>query len=177
VRILESLLNGAPTKVVEAEFQRICAADVGEFSGNDDEMDKNYDNVLMVAFVERSIKSRDAKHLVTLLSHHCPRHVVYIPLEFSLAYDWPGSIERLFDCYSATKSPAAKKDIVFCLRRAFPSLRGRFTVDNEFVEQAHTWYAVNQSRLKVNERYGYLPSQPPASDGEDRTNLFLFKSK
>jgi hypothetical protein len=177
VRILKDLIDAAPVDVVEAEFQRICASAVPKSYAHGAAVDKNYDYVLLIALVERSIERKDAAHLTTLLSHHCPREVVYCPLEFALAYRWPGSIERLIDCYSAARSPSAKEDILFCLGRAFPALRDRFSASTEFVNQARSWYVANQGRLKVNDKYQYIPSLPPPSAGEDRTNLFLYGSK
>lgn len=176
VRVLQETLDQARQEVVESEFKRICGTDVADFSGRDDEMDKNFDHVMMVALLERSIGRRDTQHLQTLLSHHCPRYVVYCPLEFYLAYEWPGSIEHLFTCSVSAKAPAARKDAIFCLGRAFPSLRQRFSADSEFVHQAQSWYAANHSNLQFNTNYGYLPALPPPS-GEDRTNLFIYKSK
>jgi hypothetical protein len=162
VRILKDLLNEAPAGVIEAEFQRICAEDVDpeapSMLKNDTNLDANYDSALLDAFVMRSIERRDSQHLITLLSRHCRQCVIgFAPLEYWLADGWPGGIERLFDCYSATKSPIVKKNILVCLGQAFPSLRGRFPADDEFVKEAQSWYAANSSKLDVNHMYQYLP--------------------
>lgn len=178
VMILKSLLNETASNDLDAEFQRICAADViHDYSNNDTDLDGNYDAFLLEAFVARIIENKDAPHLITLLNRHCPRHIVYSPLEFFLSYRWPGAIERLFDCYATAKSPVAKNDIAFCLRRAFPSFRDRFSADDEFVKQAQRWYLANSSKLQVNTRYQYLVSLPPPQPGEDRTNLFVYQAK
>lgn len=176
VTILQRLLNEAPPEVAQAESQRICAADVLQFSGKYDDLDKNYDSVLLQAFVENAAVRRDNHQLVALLSHHCPRYIVFSALEFCLADQWPDSIERLFDGYAAAKSPAVRQDLVFCLGRAFPSLRIRFPADDEFVMRARSWYAANRSKLKVNPKYQWLPAQPPAQPGDDTTNLFVYLS-
>jgi hypothetical protein len=177
VRILKDLIDAAPADVVEAEFQRICTSDVPKSYAHGGEVDKNYDYALLIALVERGIERKDAAQITTLLSHHCPREVVYCPLEFALAYRWPGSIEHLIESYSAARSPSVKEDIVFCLGRAFPALRDRFPADIEFVKQARSWYVENQAKLKVNDKYQYIPSLPPPLAGEDRTNLFLVKGR
>jgi len=178
VRILQSLLNEAPTNEVDVEFQRICAAAaVPMFSGDDRDLDGNYDHVLLQSFVWRSVDRRDAQQLIALLSHHCPRYIVYEPLEFYLAAQWPKSIEPLFACYAATKAPAVKQDIVFCLRRAFPSLRDRFPADDVFIKRAQSWYMGNRSKLAVNTKYQYLVSQPLQMPGVDTTNLFVYQSQ
>jgi hypothetical protein len=56
-------------------------------------------------------------------------------------------------------------------------LRQRYSKDDEFVAQAKNWYAANSSRLEVNVKYEYLAAQPPPMPGEDRTNLFVSRSK
>jgi hypothetical protein len=99
VRILQSLLNATPANELDAEFQIICAADaVPKFSGDDRDLDGNYDVVLLQSLVGWSVERRDAQRLLALLSHHCPLYIVYAPLEFCLAIRWPESIETLFDC-------------------------------------------------------------------------------
>lgn len=177
VRILQDLLKNAPRNELNAELQRICAADVIRECSNDHDLDGNYDAVLLQSFIGRSVERRDARQLVALLSHHCPRYIGYGPLEYYLASEWPDSFETLFDCYVAAKSPAARQDIVFCLRRAFPLVSERFPPDHEFVKQAKGWYLENRSKLAVNTRYQYLPAHPPSLREEDRTNLFVYWSK
>lgn len=178
IRILKDLLNQAPTNEVRIEFDRICAASViPERSGDDTNLDENYSHCLLQALVIRSIENKQSGELVTLLQHHCPRYLVFGALEFWLASDWPGSMERLFECYPAAKSTSARKDIVFCLGRAFPALRQQFPDDGEFVKQAQRWYSANQPNLEVNQRYQHLAAQPPPHPGQDVTNLFVFRSR
>jgi len=178
VRILQSLLNEAPASELQAEFQRICAADpVPKFSGDDRDLEGNYDGILLQAFAGWIVDRRDGHQLIALLSHHCPRYIVYAPLEFYLASKWPASVQTLFDCYAASRAPAAKQDILFCLRRAFPLFSARFPADDEFVKRAQSWYAGNRSKLAVNMKYRYLVSQPPPRPEDDTSNLFVILSQ
>ena len=174
VKILEDLLDQVPSGVAAAEVERLCAAEVPEFLGQENDLDKIYDHVLLMALIEHNIKQKDARSLRALIESHCPRYVVYSPLEFSLVEGWPESFERLFEWYGSAKNATAKTNIAFCLGRAFPGLRGQFPADAEFVHQARSWYQANGSKLQTNHKYAWLPSQEPPPPGEDTTNLFAW---
>jgi hypothetical protein len=177
VMLLDALLDQAPAAVVEAEFGRICASTVQDRWRSEDDLDKSYDHVLMVAFFDRTTGRKDEQRLRTLLSHHCPQYLGNAASEFYLASAWPEAIECFFDCYTAAKSAGIQKNIVSCLGRAFPALRDRFPADREFVQQARSWYTSNRNNLQVNHRYVHVAAQEPAMPGVDVTNLFLFQPR
>jgi len=177
VVILDALLDQAPANVAEDEFRRICANPVRDRWDSEDELDKSYDHVLMVAFFYRSSERKDRQRLTTLLCHHCPQYLGYAASEFYLVSTWPESIECFFDCYTAAKSAGVQKNVVSCLGRAFPALRDRFPADREFVQEARNWYMSNRSNLQINYRYVHVAAQPPPEPGLDVTNLFLYKPK
>jgi len=172
---LKRLLSEAPTEVVEEEFQRICVANVRDSYDDHSDLEKNYDNALLQAFTELSIEKKDGQRLTAILNHHCPKYIVYSALEFSMAYGWPGSLGLLFDCYATAKSPAVKQDIAFCLGRAFPDLRKRYTLDGEFIKEARTWYDANISQVQINTQYPHLPARLPTV--KPIKDLFVPKSK
>jgi len=156
VLLLDALLDQTPADVVEAEFRRVCASSVRDSWGPEDELDKSYDHVLMVALFDRSSERKDTQRLTTLLSYHCPQNLGYAASEFYLASRWPKAIECFFDCYTAAKSAGVQKDVVSCLGRAFPFLRSRFPADHEFVQETRNWYMSNRSNLQVNSMYVHL---------------------
>jgi hypothetical protein len=178
VSILERLLNESPANTAAAASKYICALEtIPNRSGNDRDLDANYNTFLLQALIDHSIERKNTRGLVMLLSHHCPRYIVYTPLEFILAAKCQDSINPLFDSYVAAKSRPVRNDIIACLARAFPALRARSPSDPEFIKQAQAWFTGNRSRVQVNPLYQYLVAQPPPRPGEDRTNLFVPGSK
>jgi len=170
VQILKELLNKAPVDVVEAEFRRICSTMVP----TDSESPFDCDTTLLHALVARTVEQRDREAFVTLLSANCPIYVGFVPLEFHMATTWPDATSLLFDSYAKAKSDHSKTNFVFCLGRAFASLRKQFSVDDAFVVKAKSWFAENRSNVQVNQQYPHATLDPRERLNADK-NLFLSK--
>lgn len=170
VKILKKLLRNTPATAVEAEFRRICSTVVT--AHYEDLFD--FDETLLPALVARSAEQRDRERLVDLLSANCPIYVGTVPLEFELATTWPDAIPLLFDCYRQATSDRTKKDIRFCLGRAFASLREQFPEDDAFVAQAKRWCAEHRSKVQINDQYPPASNDPQHRQSTNK-NLFIFK--
>lgn len=171
LRLLQSLLDGAPESVRSGEFARLT----NRPSNN------AFDGLLAQAFVERSIKSNDVKSLELLLAMNCPEYLAAMPIEFVLARSkLPDAILLLSHAYSAGATNAASQVALRCLARAFPALKQSAQSDKSFVVACEIWWIENRMKCAVNLEYPHLPGRPAPPPGEritlERLGLFIPKA-
>ena len=175
ITILKELLDRQPTNIINAETARVCQKAVRLPSGAATSSEEAYDAALLSALVDRAVDKHDRMALVNLLRHNCPRIVEQLmPPEFYFATEWPDAVSCLFEAYDTAADALAKKDLLACLERAFPSIRARSPNDADFIREAREWYAEKRLELKINQHYPWLAGQP-AEPNPPPKDLFLLK--
>jgi len=115
----------------------------------------NFDGILAKTFIVRLIANDDFSTLGRLLATNCPPIGIEVYLASAKRPDGMLALIKAFG--NAGNNPSAK-NVLLCLKHAFPSLIEPGEADDIFVKRVDEWWEANYSRCEINHAYLGFPA-------------------